>query len=220
MVERWRRPALVFSCEDGEAHGSGRSIPAFHLLQALESCPELFTRFGGHAHAVGCALPAERLPELRSRLDAYARQRLTPEDFIPLLEFDAEVGLEDITNDFWLALQKLEPFGAGNPVPVFVARNCKLLQPARTMKEKHIKLRVAVVDDAENNAVKCVREVVGWRMAERVSEQSLLVGDILDMAFTLDYNQHPDFGGVQLNLLDYTRGVAASPSGVTALARS
>ncbi len=83
VVERWRRPALVLSSEDGEAHGSGRSIPAFHLLQALEACPELFSRFGGHAHAIGCALPTERIPELRSRLDAYARQRLTPADFVP-----------------------------------------------------------------------------------------------------------------------------------------
>src|SRR5277367_1811493 len=57
VVERYHRPALVFSCENGEAHGSGRSINAFHLLDALESCPELFTRFGGHSHAVGCALP-------------------------------------------------------------------------------------------------------------------------------------------------------------------
>ena len=81
VVERWRRPTLVLSCEDGEAHGSGRSIPAFHLLQALESCPELFDRFGGHAYAVGCALPAERIPELRSRLEACARQQLTPAGF-------------------------------------------------------------------------------------------------------------------------------------------
>src|SRR6516164_4710733 len=142
VVERWRRPALVFSCEGGEAHGSGRSIPPFHLLQALESCPELFDRFGGHSHAIGCALPQERLAELRSRLDAYARQHLTAKDFVPVMEYDAELALDEVTNDFWLALQKLEPFGAGNPVPVFVARNAKLLQSARTLKEKHTKLRV------------------------------------------------------------------------------
>ena len=210
VVERWRRPTLVFSCEDGEAHGSGRSIPAFHLLQALESSPELFDRFGGHSHAVGCALPAKRIPELRSRLDAYARQRLTPEDFIPVLEYDAEVGLEEVTNDFWLALQKLEPFGAGNPVPVFVARSSKLVQPARTLKEKHIKLRVVPGEDAPNVRFQRAREVLGWRMAERMSRESLLVGDTLDLAFSLDYNEHPDFGGVQLNLLDYTRAAAAA----------
>ena len=85
LVERYHRPALVFSCDNGQAHGSGRSIAAFHLLQALESCPELFTRYGGHSHAVGCALPVACLPELRARLEAYARQRLVADDFVPLL---------------------------------------------------------------------------------------------------------------------------------------
>ena len=215
VVERWGRPTLVFSCEKGEAHGSGRSIPAFHLLRALEASPELFHRFGGHSHAVGCVLPVERIPELRSRLDAYARQRLTPEDFIPVLEYDAEIGLEEITNDFWLALQKLEPFGAGNPVPVFVARNSKLVQPARTLKEKHIKLRAVPGEDAPNVRFQRAREVLGWRMADRISQEPLLVGDTLDLAFTLDYNQHPDFGGVQLNLLDFTR-TATTPRAATA----
>jgi len=208
VVERWRRPTLVFSCEDGEAHGSGRSIPAFHLLQALESCPELFNRFGGHAHAVGCALPAERIPELRSRLEACARDRLTPADFVPVLEYDAEIGLEEITHDFWLTLQKLEPFGSSNPVPVFVVRNCKLIQPARTLKEKHSKLRVVAGENGDKARFQRAREVMAWRMAERITQESLLVGDTLDLAFTLDYNQHPDFGGVQLNLVDYARAVS------------
>ena len=68
-------------------------------------------------------------------------ERLTPEDFIPVLDYDAEISLDDVKHDFWLLLQKLEPFGAGNPVPVFVARNAKLVQPARVLKEKHLKLR-------------------------------------------------------------------------------
>src|SRR6516164_11672291 len=101
VVERYRRPTLIFSCENGEAHGSGRSIPAFHLLDALESCPELFTRYGGHAAAVGCALPADRLPQFRERLEAYAHQRLVAEDFVPTLEYDGEVRIEDINQRFW-----------------------------------------------------------------------------------------------------------------------
>ncbi len=214
VVERWRRPTLIFSCENGEAHGSGRSIPAFHLLAALESCPQLFDRFGGHAHAVGCALPAERIPELRLRLDAYARQRLTPADFVPVLEYDAEISLDEVTNDFWLALQKLEPFGAGNPVPAFVARNAKLVQPARTMKEKHVKLRVVPAESVANARFQRAREVLGWRMAERVTQESLVVGDTLDLAFTLDYNQHPDFGGVQLNLLDFARAAPIAAASI------
>ena len=142
VVERYHRPALVFSCEDGEAHGSGRSIPAFHLLEALETCPELFTRFGGHAHAVGCSLPAERLPELRARLDAFARQKLTPADFVPVLDYDAELALEAIDEKLWVTLQKLEPYGAGNPLPVFVSRQTRLVQPPKVLKDKHVKFRV------------------------------------------------------------------------------
>jgi len=206
VVERYHRPALVFSCADGQAHGSGRSIAPFHLLEALESCPELFTRFGGHSHAVGCALPVDCIPELRSRLEAHARQRLTPEDFIPVLDYDAEVALDDLNHDFWLALQRLEPFGAGNPAPVFVARDAKLIRPPRVMKEKHVKLRV-IPADANGNGGRFQRahDVMWWRMAERAAQEPLLAGDTIDLAFSVDYNQHPDFGGVQLNLVDLKR---------------
>jgi single-stranded-DNA-specific exonuclease len=213
VVERYHRPALVFSCADGEAHGSGRSIPAFHLLEALESCPELFTRFGGHAHAVGCSLPAERLPELRARLDAFARQRLTPADFVPVLEYDDELPLASIDKTVWETLQKLEPYGAGNPIPVFVSRHAKLVQAPRILKEKHLKMRV--VSESNDGRWQKAHEVVGWRMAERSSQESLALGDILNIAFTLDYNDHPDFGGVQLTLVDFAR----SEKGASAPAR-
>lgn len=203
VVERYHRPALVFSCEDGEAHGSGRSIPAFHLLEALETCPELFTRFGGHSHAVGCSLPAERLPELRARLDAFARERLTPADFVPVLEYDDELALEAIDAALWEDLRKLEPYGAGNPLPVFVSRKAKLVQPPKILKDKHLKLRA--IPESNDGRWRKAHEVVGWRMAERSAQESLALGDILDLAFTLDYNDHPDFGGVQLTLVDFTR---------------
>jgi len=219
VVERYYRPALVLSCEQGEAHGSGRSIMPFHLLEALESCSELFTRFGGHSHAVGCALPVERIPELRLRLDRYARQRLTPKDLIPVLEYDAEVSLDDVRHDFWLALQRLEPFGSGNPVPVFVARNAQLIQPARIVKEKHLKLRALGARPTPGGPFQRAQDGVGWHMAGRITQQPLLAGDALDLAFSVDYNQHPDFAGVQLNLLDFAR-VAPVAAGATAAAES
>jgi len=201
VVERYHRPALVFSCENGEAHGSGRSIEAFHLLDALESCHEMFTRYGGHSHAVGCSLPTERLPELRSRLDAYARQRLTPQDFVPILNYDSEISLGDVNHKLWQMLVALEPFGVGNPRPTFVTRKARLVQPPRIMKEAHLKLRV-VQNTARNGPG---YDVVGWRMADRAVKDSLVLGDELDFAYAIDYNDHPDFGGLQLNLLDFVR---------------
>jgi single-stranded-DNA-specific exonuclease len=166
---------------------------------------------------VGCALPTERVSELRARLDAYARQRLTPEDFIPELEYDAEVGLDEINHNFWLALQRLEPYGVGNQTPTFVARGARLLQPARILKEKHLKLRALPVDpNANGGCFQRAHDIVGWRMAERAAESPLLAGDVLDLAFTVDYNEHPDFGGVQLSLEDFQHGTpmisAAAPN--------
>ena len=96
VVERYHRPALVFSCENGEAYGSGRSIEAFHLLDALESCPELFTRYGGHSHAVGCSLPANVFPSCARGWKLTPGRRLVPEDFVPVLDYDGEISLDDV----------------------------------------------------------------------------------------------------------------------------
>jgi single-stranded-DNA-specific exonuclease len=143
VVERYGRPTLVLSHDNGEAHGSGRSIRAFHLLNALESCRDLFTRYGGHSHAVGFSLPSARVPELRAHLDEYARLRLTPADFEPVLDIDSELDLEQITPDLFQALERLEPFGQGNPEPVFSARAVRMMAPPKILKDKHVKLRLA-----------------------------------------------------------------------------
>jgi single-stranded-DNA-specific exonuclease len=142
VVEKYGRPALVLSREGDEAHGSGRSIPSFHLLDALESCRELFSRYGGHAHAVGFALPGANVPKLRDHLDAYARARLTLADFEPRLEVDAELPLESVTPELHQALTLLEPFGMANREPVFTARAVRLMAPPQSVKDKHVRLRI------------------------------------------------------------------------------
>jgi single-stranded-DNA-specific exonuclease len=214
VVERYCRPALVISRLGEEAHGSGRSIPAFHLLNALESCQELFSRYGGHAHAVGFALPAERVPQLRSAMDAYARIQLTPADFEPILDLDAELGLAEVTPELYDALCQLEPFGLGNPEPRFLASNVRVLLPARIIKDKHIKMKLAVEQDGRKFATGI--PAIGWGMAERWRQEQVLAGDVLDVAFTLEHNHHPEFGGLELRLCDVARagsGAAAGGSG-------
>src|SRR6266404_5147476 len=143
VVERHGRPTLVISREGNEAHGSGRSIRAFHLLHAIESCPELFSRYGGHAHAVGFALPSANVEKLRAHLDGYARARLTPADFEPQLEFDRELPLREVTPELSHALLLLEPFGMENREPVFAARAVRLMAPPQALKDKHVRLRVS-----------------------------------------------------------------------------
>jgi single-stranded-DNA-specific exonuclease len=153
IVEKYNRPTVVISRDGEEAFGSGRSIRAFHLLEAIEASGGLFTRYGGHSHACGFAMPAANVPELRARLDAFARLRLTLADFDPVLEVDAELDLTDVTPELYQALELLEPFGMGNPEPVFTTRGAELTTPPRVMKEKHVKfkLRAGAYQDTDAN---------------------------------------------------------------------
>src|SRR5579871_4715003 len=101
IVERYNRPTVVISREGDESFGSGRSIRAFHLLEAIESCGSLFSRYGGHSHACGFAMPTANVEELRKRLDEFARTRLTHADFDPVLDLDGELRLTDVTHELF-----------------------------------------------------------------------------------------------------------------------
>jgi single-stranded-DNA-specific exonuclease len=225
VVERHGRPALVISREGDEAHGSGRSIRAFHLLAAIESCPELFSRYGGHAHAVGFAMPSANVDKLREHLDGYARARLTPADFEPQLEFDRELPLAEVTAELNQALLLLEPFGMENREPVFAARAVRLMAPPQAVKDKHVRLRVASSVNGssplpipagqgpaaatqssspswrDNVAFKAM----GWGLKQSCDRLQLLAGDRLDIAYSLGMNDHPEFGGLELTLRDVVR---------------
>jgi len=194
VVERTGRPALVLSHEDGEAHGSGRSISGFHLLDALESCHDVFVRFGGHAHAVGFSLTSARVPELRDRLQQHAAIRLTPQILERKLACSAELPLHQIDLPLYQSLRLLEPYGMGNEEPVFIARNLTLDAAPLIMKEQHIRMRVR---DSET-----VMKVLGWRWAERVRALALDAGSRIDLAYRLRMNEHPDFGGLELEIVD------------------
>jgi len=174
---------------------------------------------------VGFALPTGRLEELRARLDTYARTRLTLADFEPILDYDGELSLDQVTPGMLDALGRLEPFGIGNPEPVFVAREVRLMAPPRVVKEKHVRLKLA--SGAEIEPPRCDPESssvrrrdgerssegsrrrsvtfdgMGWRLAELAQQAHLLTGDRLDIAFTVGYNEHPDFGGLELTLRDF-----------------
>jgi len=208
VVEKTGRPALVVARDGQEAHGSGRSISALHLLDALDSCRELFTRFGGHAHAVGFALPSGQVGELKRRLNSFAQSKLTAEDLEPELPIDAEIPLGDVTPHLLEEVSRLEPFGHGNPEPVFLTKNVNLLLPPKLIKEKHIKLRVNQKVPGLKNSFNY--EAMGWRMAERLTADALQPGDRLDIAFKVAMNFHPDFGGLELMLEDFRKSAPAA----------
>jgi single-stranded-DNA-specific exonuclease len=201
VVERTAKPAIVVSVEDGVAHGSGRSVDGFQLLNALESCADLFTRFGGHAFAVGFAMPAENLPELKRRLRLYAEEHLAGRAAEHVLRIHAELPLDRITPVLAGWLRKLEPLGHGNPEPVFVARRVLLVTAPRIMKERHIRLELAQATASSGPpAPVAAMKAVGWDQASRVAALGLTRGSLVDLAYRIRENDHPEFGGLEVEI--------------------
>ncbi len=208
VVDRMFRPALVIThnahgegddAGEGIAHGSGRSVPGFHLLDALTAVdlmegPPIFTRFGGHAHAVGFSLPSAAVPELRRRMEAYAAERATPETLAKEISCHAELPLEQITPQLMTWLEKFEPVGIGNPAPVFVAYGVRVAGPLKRLKEKHLKLRL------QQGSARY--DCLAWNWAERAEAMGLKEGSVIDIAYKLRENTHPEYGGLELELAD------------------
>jgi len=178
LVERLYRPIFVLSRygEDGLAQGSGRSIPAFHLLQALESMADLFVRFGGHKYAAGVTLEAARVPEFRERFNAYAASSLRPEDFHKQLDVDAVIDLREIQDRYVDEILALAPFGNGHQPPVFASLNVEIAAPPAILKEKH--LRVAVRQNGRTVFLK------SFNSAGRAAEMA--PGQRMDVAFQFE----------------------------------
>ncbi|MBX7218546.1 MAG: single-stranded-DNA-specific exonuclease RecJ [Blastocatellia bacterium] len=154
IVEQYHHPALVCSIRGQMAHGSARSIPQFNMVNALDRIHDgLFHRYGGHAAAAGFALPAERLPELRQRINEYARNILTEDDFVATRRYDGEISVGEITTSLIDAMVQLGPHGIGNPTPKIVVNG--VISEFRLLKEQHLKL---VVSDGRNRF-----EAVWWQ---------------------------------------------------------
>ncbi len=198
LVERFHRPVIVLGEEDGIAQGSGRSIPAFHLLEALESMPELFTRFGGHRQACGLALESSRVEEFRGRLNGYAAARLTEEDFAPEITLDAEIRMQEISESVVNEVFALAPFGFGNPAPVFAICGAEVAGTPCVIKDRHLRLNLR-----QNGRL---MTVMAWNFAGRADELS--AGAPIDAALVFeedDYSRNRGFPGWSAVLKDVRR---------------
>jgi single-stranded-DNA-specific exonuclease len=193
LVETYHKPALVLSVEDGVAYGSARSIPAFDMLAALESCADLFLRFGGHRLAAGVTLEAERLDELRRRLVTWANERLGPEDLIPRLRIHAPLGLREISSEVLDGLARLAPFGAANPKPVFRAGPVALMGAPRTVKDRHLKLLFR--QDGRT------LPAIAWRAAER-GEYLTANRGALELAYSIEAGEYQGVATTELTVAD------------------
>lgn len=182
IAEKLYRPTIVLSIEDGVAHGSARSIPGFHLLDALESCAELFEQFGGHAAAAGMKIVEGNIARLRDRLNEYTSAMLTDDDLVPVLFIDAVVTPETLDLKLVDELSAFEPFGAGNPKPIFVTRDLFLRDEPFVMKDKHLKLKLFSQSGKQF-------EAVWWDGVERSKGQTLRAHSRIEIAYVAEANE-------------------------------
>lgn len=139
IVDTYHRPTVLISLREGSGKGSGRSIPGFHLHDALKACSDHLEKFGGHRHAAGLTIDEAMLESFVGSFEAIASGLLDADDLTPVLSVDAELLPEEINLELVDALSMLEPFGMGNPEPLFVARGMEVLE-RRILKEQHLKL--------------------------------------------------------------------------------
>ena len=181
IAERLYRPTIVLSIENGIAHGSARSVGSFHLLNALDKCSHLFEQFGGHAAAAGMQIKTENIDPLRTALNAYAMDALTDDDLVPVLNIDAHVSSVSLSLSMLDELAGFEPYGAGNPKPVFVTKDLHISDEPFVMKDKHLRLRLQN-DDGKRF------EAVWWDGVERSKGRTLSAGSRIEIAYTPEAN--------------------------------
>ena len=194
IAERLNRPCVVISLDGDIGHGSARSIEAYHLFDGLTSCRDLLEKFGGHSHAAGLSIRRDQVAEFRRRLNEHAASCLTKEDLEPALSIDAELEAKELGFQLSQDLRALEPFGAGNPRPVFVTRNLRVLSEPQIIKEQHLKLRVA---GANNRPM----EAIWWRGVEDVDRRPR-VNEQIDLAYEFEANRWLGDIRLQLNVRD------------------
>lgn len=188
LVERYHRPTILIHIgEDGMAKGSGRSIPGFHLLDALSPCCHYLERHGGHRYAAGIGLKAENVQLFCDAFEAEAISLLCDNDLVPLLTIDAEVSPGDITRELALELKQMEPFGAGNPEPVLMLKGMTVVD-RRVVGEDHLRLRLA--RDG------FIFSAIAFRMANRNTDGPL------DVAFFPELNEWNGSTNLQLRIKD------------------
>ena len=189
LVERFHRPTILVSVdENGLGRGSGRGIPGFHMFEALTNCSSLLNRFGGHQYAAGLVISKDKIGDFTSAFEAEASCVLQDDDLCPRLEIDLEVGAEDVTLALLKDLKRMEPFGMGNPEPVFMMRAMTLTQ-RRVVGGNHLKLKLS-----GNGRI---FDAIAFRMAERYFPEKV------DVAFTPEINLWNGTESLQLRIRDF-----------------
>lgn len=197
VVERIHRPAILVALEGDRGRGSARSIPGFHLHDAIAGLSELLVRFGGHAQAAGLEVERERLAEFRARFAEVARARLEGADLRPTVKIDIELSAASATLEMAERARWLGPHGIGNSRPIFLSRSVRVTE-AREVGTGHLKLKVSV---ERGDGKPGTLDGIGFGLAERIAPASLVDREV-DVVYQLEVNEWRGRRAVQMKLRD------------------
>ena len=196
ITEMYFKPSILLSYEDGQAKGSGRSIPGFDLHEALMNCLDSIEKFGGHSMAIGITINKKDLPRFKEKLEEIAKIRKVNE-ITPVIYIDAKINLNDINKDMVESLAELEPFGEANKMPVFGFKNLKIDSIRSLSEGKHLKLTLK-----DNNTI---INAIGFNIGALAEEYR--IGDRVDIAGTLEINRFNGAENLQINIQDIMKSI-------------
>ena len=196
ITETYFKPSILVSFENGIAKGSGRSIPGFDLHEALCKSSKYLEKYGGHSMAVGLSLKEENFEAFKNEFEKIAKESKV-EEILPIIYIDGVVKQEDIKPEHIKELEKLEPFGEGNKMPLFAYKGLKINSIRALTEGKHLKLTLK--DD------NIIIDAIGFNMGHLVNDY--LIGDKVDVVGVLEINSFNGIESVQINLKDIMKSI-------------
>lgn len=203
LVEEFYRPAIVVSKKEVFSKASARSINGFNIIEAIRACSDLLIDAGGHPMAAGFTIETSKLELLKSRLEQLAEKELDKQKLTKTLKIDCELKLEDLSLELYGKISQFEPFGIGNPEPVFISQGVRVIEGERVGEEgKHLKLKLSLskspVSYYSQSAI--TYEAIGFGLGHLLPQLSL--NQQIDIAYNLILNEWNGTKKIQLKLRD------------------
>ena len=195
LIETYYRPTIVLTASDeGFISGSARSVAGYNIYDAIDSCRDLLTHFGGHAFAAGVTMPLQHLEEFKRRLEDYVARTIQPQQLQPTINVEQEISFEDITPQFYNVIKHLEPFGPDNPRPVFVTRRLINNRYTRKIGKDNVHLHLDLTD------TRLAMEGIAFNKGDWAPY--IQNGNPVDVCYTIEENTYNNRTTLQMRVLD------------------
>jgi len=193
LIERYYRPTVMITIENGQGKGSARAIAKFDIYQALKACSDLLLQFGGHKYAAGLTIAAENIPAFKKRFEHVCREMIPEEDLVPKIKIESEISLDEITGEVVGSLKRFAPFGPKNNRPNFFSRGLEVLDVPRIVGSNHLKFR------AGQGGVSF--DAIGFNLGQQISRLSN-GSRTIEMVYAVEENEYNGRKSVQLRIKD------------------